>query len=376
MPRAFRSDNNAGLCPEALEALAAGNDHHHTGYGDDPHTDEAVALLRRLFSPDAHAFFVPTGTIANTLAVACLARPWSRVLCHEHAHWNDDESTAPEAFTGCRTSAIGPPGAVAEVIPATSKLTAADVRRAAAAVGRGDVHQPAPGALTISNPTEFGEVYTPDEVRALAAAAHEAGYAVHMDGARFANAVASLLGPGAPPDRAADLCRALTIDAGIDALSFGGTKNGLALGEAVLFFPQRAAPRGAALAAGAAEDFPFRRKRAGALISKHRVITAPFAATLRDGAWLRHAAHANELAAHLSRGLRDLGFDVPFRTDSNGVFVRLTEREEARLRERGHGFYMFGHPAWRLARLMCSFDSARADVEALLTDARAARPNT
>ena len=375
MPRAFRSDNNAGVCPEALEALGAGNQHHHTGYGDDPHTANAVALFHALFTDAAHVFFVPTGTIANTLAVASITRPWSRVLCHEHAHWNDDESTAPEAFTGCRTTVVQSHAANSGAIPRTSKLTPDDVHRVAA-MGRGDVHQPAPGALTISNPTEFGEVYSPDEIRAICAAAHARGYAVHIDGARFANAVASNLAGDASPQRAAAMCRALTIDAGADALSFGGTKNGLALGEAVLFFPQREAPGGADLAARAAADFPFRRKRAGALISKHRVITAPFAATLRDGAWLRHAAHANAMASRLSHALRQLRYPVAFPTQSNGVFVNLTSAQEAALRARGHGFYMFGDPAWRLARLMCSFDTEPADIDTLLADAQAAQTKT
>lgn len=375
MPRAFRSDNNAGLCPEALAALAAGNEHHHTGYGDDPHTAEAVALLQFLFSEEAIPFFVPTGTIANVLAVASITRPWCRVLCHEHAHWNDDESTAPEAFTSCRTAVVRTelpgPGAM----PATSKLTPDDILRAAA-LGRGDVHQPAPGALTLSNPTEFGEVYTPDEVRALTAAAHSRDYAVHIDGARFANAVAFLLDGKISAEPAAAMCRALTIDAGVDALSFGGAKNGLALGEAVLFFPQPAAPGAKALAARAAADFPFRRKRAGALISKHRVITAPFAATLREGAWLQHAGHANAMAQRLAQGLRKLGFTLPFHTHSNGVFVQLSAAQEAALRERGHGFYMFGDPAWRLARLICAFDNTTADIDAFLADAEAARTAT
>lgn len=350
--RTFRSDNNAGVCPEALEALvAAAGAGHAVGYGDDASTAEAVSLFRSLFGEETAVFFLATGTIANTLSVAALTRPWQRVLCHEHSHWNDDESTAPERFTGCRTTTIPMSS------PRSSKLTPADVERVAAA-GRGDVHQPGAGVLTISNSTEFGEVYTPDEVRAVCNTAHAFGYRVHVDGARFANAVAAL---GCEP-------RSLGPDAGVDALVFGGTKNGLALGEAALFFRQG---DGAAFER-AASEFPFLRKSAGALLSKHRFVAAPFAAALRSGAWLRHAAHANAMARRLSRGLTDIGLDIRFPSEANAVFAVMPDRLRAELAARGHEFYMFGRPDWKLARLMCSFDTAAEDVDAFLADARAA----
>ncbi|MHC5001552.1 MAG: threonine aldolase family protein [Planctomycetota bacterium] len=280
MPRTFRSDNNAGLCPEALAAIAAANDGHVTAYGDDPSTDEAEQAFRRVLGEDVRTWLVATGTAANTLAIAALTEAWEQVLCHEHSHYNDDESTAPERLTGCRAVPLATP---------SSKLTPEDVGRAAGR-SRGDVHQPQPGVLTISNLTEFGTVYTPEEIRALCDAAHAAGYRVHVDGARFANAVAAL---GCDP-------RELAGGAGVDALSFGGTKNGLAFGEAVCFFPQG---DGAAYRRATA-TFDFHRKSTGHLLSKHRFVSAPFAATLRDGTWLRHAAHANAMGRRDSRSRR------------------------------------------------------------------------
>lgn len=348
--RTFRSDNNAGICPEALEALRAAAGGHAIGYGDDEWTRDAVAEFRRLFGAEVAVSFVATGTAANVLSIAALTEPWQQVVCHAHSHYADDESTAPERLTHCR--------AVAVRTPAT-KLTPEDVERAAAG-SRGDVHQPQPGVVTISNPTEFGTVYTPDETRALCAAARRAGYRVHVDGARFANAVAAL---GCDP-------RDLTIRAGVDALSFGGTKNGLALGDAVVLFPQE----DSGVFRRAERSLPFHRKSSGHLLSKHRFVAAPFAATLRGGCWLAHARHANAMAASLAAGLREIGLPPAHPVEANGVFVRLPARVDAALRHAGHGYYPFpdlaGGPP--LARLMCSFDTHAADVARLLADARAA----
>lgn len=383
----FRSDNNAALCPEALESIRrlAGAD-HAPGYGADEETDRAERLIQGVLGEGARAFFVATGSAANCLAIAALTigRPWTRALCHPHAHLNEDESTAPELLTGCRVTTVTP-AALADAAAQTpaSRLTPEDIRRAAAWASRNDVHQAAPGVLTLSNPTEFGEVYTPSALRELCDVAHESGYLVHVDGARFANAVASL----APEGRAASAAaRAISTEAGVDALSFGGTKNGLALGEAVCFMPpsgaaaagsHRSGPfalteaKRAPLIASAVGAFPFLRKRSGHLLSKHRFVSGPFGATLESGAWIAHAAHANACAARLAQGLLEQGFHLPFATQTNAVFVRLTEGAEATLREWMNakglgGFYMFGEPRWRLARLMCAYDTREADVEALL----------
>ncbi len=348
-PRTFRSDNNAGVCPEALEAMVrAASSGHAIGYGDDESTAAAAQAIKSVFGGEAAVFFVATGTIANGLAIAAITRPWQRVLCHVYSHWNDDESTSPERMTGCRTTAIR---------GATSKLTPDEVEQAAE-TSRKDVHQPQPGVLTISNPTEFGEVYTPEETQALCERAHAIGYRVHVDGARFANAVAGL---DCSP-------RALTNDAGVDALTFGGTKNGLALGEAVVFFPQG---DGSAFDRAQA-DFPFIRKSTGALLSKHRFVTAPFAATVSSGAWLRHAAHADAMARRMRDGLGRLGISPRFPVQANAVFAPLGRELDRALRERGHAYYPFGPEAWGLSRLMCSFDTQEADVDAFLSDAAAA----
>jgi len=356
--RTLRSDNNAGVCPEALDAIAQANDGHALGYGDDEWSARAAVAFRDLFGESVHVFFLATGTGANTLAVASLTEPWMRVLCYDQSHWNDDESTAPERITHCRAHPVAP-----HLPECSSKLTPDLIERHGVTT-RG-VHQPQPGVVTISNPTEFGEVYTPEETRSLADAAHELGYALHIDGARFANAVATQIERDGKDDPAG-AARALTIDAGADALSFGGTKNGLALGEAVVFFPQG----DGALAARAAERFPFHRKSTGHLVSKHRFVSAPFAITLETGAWLRTAAHANAMADHLAGGLAGAGVEIPFRVEANAVFPRFSAAQTGHLHDRGHRWYPFGPADWNLARLMCSWDTRPDDIDAFLDDLR------
>jgi threonine aldolase len=346
--RTFRSDNNSGMCPEALDAMhRICNGDHRIGYGDDEVTAEAIGRFKRLFGDDITVFFVATGTAANTLAVASLTEPWEQVLCHRHSHWNDDESTAPERITHCRTATI---------VTDNAALTMDDLNRACGNA-RGDVHQPQPGVFTISNVSEFGTVYTPEALRRLCAVAHEHGYRVHVDGARFANAVASC---GVDP-------RELANAAGVDAMSFGGTKNGLPFGEAVIFFPQgdrRHYER-------AVHAFPFHRKGTGHLLSKHCFVSAMFSAVLRDDLWLKYAGHANAMASRLGEGLTAAGLTLRFPVEANGVFVELPEGVHAKLQRAGHGYYPFGDAAWGLYRLMCSFDTESADIDAFLSDIRA-----
>ena len=350
--RTFRSDNNAALTPQAMQAIIEANDNsHEIGYGDDVYTARAVETFKGIFGEDMAVFFVATGSAANTLALASLTQPWEQVLCHSHSHINCDESTTPERFTHCRITPIHPQG------EEWDKITPEDLV-SAATFSRGDVHQPQPGVFSISNSTEFGLVYTPQEVSALCEAAHAAGFRVHVDGARFANAVA------------ANYCdaRDLTCRAGVDALSFGGTKNGLAFGEAVIFFPQ-----------GDRSDFerartafPYHRKGTGHLLSKHRFVSAPFAASLRDGKWLDHASHANDMAAQLGDGLSRLGIPPKVAVQANAVFVTLPPHVDAALQRIGHGYYPFGNPEWELTRLMCSFDTTVQDVHGFLHDVEAA----
>jgi threonine aldolase len=349
--RSFRSDNNAGLCPEAMGALVAANDGSHVlGYGDDGWTSAAEAAFQTLFGADARAFLVGTGTAANTLAVAALTEPWQQVICHPLSHWAEHESTAPERITGCRTRMRE--GRDAKLWPdALEGLVSA-------AGADADVHEPQPGVVTLTNPNEMGLVYSEAELRALCEAAHAAGYRVHVDGARFANAVAHL---GCDPV-------AISRGAGVDALSFGGTKNGLAMGEAVLFFPQgngRDYRR-------AIERFPFLRKSTAQLVSKHRFIAAPFTAVLKDGSWLRHASHANAMATRLGEGLRSCGLEPVVAVETNGVFVVLPDAVDRALRASGHGYYGFGDPARGVTRLLCSFDPQASDVDDFLEVTRAA----
>ena len=349
--RSFRSDNNSGLCPEAIQAILDANDGvHRIGYGDDELTARAVEAFHEVFGPDAAVFFVATGTAGNLLAAASLTEPWQQIICHHFSHFYEDESTGPERVAHCRVVPL-------RSADGSSKMSAEDVRLAAR-MPRGDVHQPQPGLVTFTNSTEMGEVYTPQETHGLCQTAHEVGYRVHLDGARFANAVAA---------RDCDP-RELANDAGVDAMTFGGTKNGLANSEAVLFFPQG---DGSAYRR-AVEAFPFHRKAMGHLLSKHRFTSAPLAATLRGGAWLKHAAHANAMAADLAGGLGELGLEIAFPVQANEVFVRLPDEVHAALQAVGHGYYPVCDPAERLYRLVAGFDTRPEDVQRFVADARAA----
>ncbi len=352
----FRSDNNAGLCPEASAALVDVARGHAVGYGDDPETARATALLRQLFGDDTVVAFVATGTAANTLAVASLTEPWQRVLCHAASHWYDDESTAPERITLCRSTPVHPQPTSED----PSRLTPDDLAPHFGGPPRG-VHQPAPGVLTLTNATEFGTVYSPDQLRAVVTTARSHGYHTHVDGARFANAVARHMAETSASAAAA--CRALTVDAGISALSLGGTKAGLAYGEALLLFPQVCAA-----ATRAAERLPYLRKSTGHLLSKHRFISGPFAAVLAGDAWLRHAAHANAMATRLATGLTQRGCPPRFACHANAVFVALGSGQDTYLQSCGHTYYAFATPRGLCARLMCSFATTADEVDEFLRD--------
>jgi threonine aldolase len=340
---AFASDNTAGVCPEALAAIAAANAERVPSYGDDAHTAEAKRLFRELFEHECEVFFVFNGTAANAVALAALCQRHHAVLCHELAHIETDECGAPEFFTG---------GAKLLPVPGThAKLRPADLEPA---VRRGhSVHFPKIGALSLTQSTELGTVYAPDEIRALADFSRAHGWHVQMDGARFANAAAALAPHGAT---AADL----TWRVGVDVLCFGGTKNGLLSTEAVVFFNRELA-----------REFDYRVKQAGQLASKMRFAAAQWTAMLREGAWLRHAAHANRQAQVLAAGLRSLGFTLVVPTEANGVFVELPPRVVAFLEACGWQFYRFvGEHGYRL---MCSWDTRDDEVAAFLADAQKSR---
>jgi threonine aldolase len=339
---AFASDNTAGLCPEALAALTAANADRVPSYGDDAHTARAKQHFRDVFETDCEVYFVFNGTAANALALAALCQRHHGILCHALAHVETDECGAPEFFTGG-----------SKVIPVDAphaKLRPADL---APVLHRGHgVHFPKPRALSLTQSTELGTVYTPAELRALTDWAHAHDLVVHLDGARFANAAAARADSRNTP---ADL----TWRAGLDVLCFGGTKNGLLTTEAIVFFDRTLA-----------REFDYRVKQSGQLSSKMRFASAQWSAVLADGAWLRHAAHANRQARALSAGLVALGARLVAPTEANGVFVELAPAAVAALEARGWHFYKFvGEHGYRL---MCSWETQDTDIAAFLADARPA----
>jgi threonine aldolase len=335
----FASDNYAGTCPEAWAALAAANAGHAISYGDDGHTEAACRAISTLFGCDCDVYFVFNGTAANSLALAALCQSYHSVICPDSAHVETDECGAPEFFSNgskllCARSEHG------KVAPATV---------AELATRRRDIHFPKPRVLSITQTTEAGTVYTPDEVRALHEVAARHDLKLHMDGARFANAVAAL---GCHPAE-------LTWKAGVDVLCFGGTKQGMPVGEAVVFFDR-----------SLSADFAWRCKQAGQLASKMRYLAAPWPAMLADGAWLRHAGNANTHAARLGAALATMpGVELLHPVQANAVFARLPTHLAAGLRERGWRFYDFLGGGG--ARFVCGWDCQPAWIEALLADARA-----
>ena len=334
----FASDNCAGICPEALQALLSANNGHASAYGDDDWTRRVSDRLRELFATDCDVYFVFNGTAANSLALASLCQSYHSVICHELAHVATDECGGPEFFSnGSKLlSAKGEngkltPDAILEVIER-----------------RSDIHYPKPRVVTLTQVTEVGTLYRTDEVAAIAELAHSKGLRVHMDGARFANAIAAL---GVTP---ADM----TWRAGVDVLCFGGTKMGLPVGEAVVFFDR-----------SLAEDFAYRCKQAGQLASKMRFLSSPWLGILEGDTWLRHARHANAMAQRLSTGLARIpGASLMFPTEANGVFASLSPAVQDGLRERGWRFYSFIGAGG--SRFMCAWDTTPERVDALLADLR------
>ncbi len=336
------SDNTAGIAPEALAALIAANTGPVPSYGHDDWTRRAKELIRGVFETECEVFFAFNGTAANALALSALCRSHHSILCHDFAHVLVDECGAPEFFTGG-----------AKVIPVAGpggKLLPADV--AHAVLQRTDVHHPKAGALSLTQATEWGTLYTPAEVRALCAVAKGHGLAVHMDGARFANATVTL---GAQGSRPADF----TWRAGVDVLCFGGTKNGMSTTVAVVFFNQEHA-----------REFAYRVKQAGQLDSKMRFAAAQWCGMLENGAWLRHAAHANAMAQRLAAALRALPrLKFLAEPEANGVFVELPPVTVEKLRAQGWHFHRFiGEHGYRL---MCSWSTAPETVDRFAADLRA-----
>ena len=336
----FASDNYAGICPEAWQAMQTANAGFVSSYGDDIWTETACELLRQVFETDCQVFFVFNGTAANSLALASLCRSYHSVICHELAHVETDECGAPEFFSnGTKLLHVnGPDG----------KFDLAEVERTI--TRRSDIHYPRPKVLSLTQATEVGTVYTPDEIGAASELARRYGMRVHMDGARFANAVVSL--GVAPAD--------LTWRAGVDVLCLGGAKNGMAVGEAVVFFDRELA-----------REFDYRCKQAGQLASKMRFISAPWIGMLEDDTWLKNARHANDCASLLERQLAEIsGVRIMYPRQANSVFVEMPEAAVAALRSAGWHFYSFIGSGG--ARFMCSWQTTKEDVLQLADAVRSA----
>ena len=334
----FASDNYAGICPQAWAAMDAANRGHAPAYGEDTWTQAAADAFRALFATDCEVFFAFNGTAANSMALAALCQSYHSVICAESAHVETDECGAPEFFSNGSKLLVAP--------SPDGKLTPAAIREIAGK--RSDIHYPKPRVVTITQPTETGQVYSQDEIRAISAVCRELGLRLHMDGARFANACAHL---GCDP---ADI----TWKAGVDVLCFGGTKNGMAVGEAILFFDR-----------ALAEDFDYRCKQAGQLASKMRFLAAPWTGMLENGAWLANAAHANACARRLAERIEGLpGASLMFPVQANAVFVAAPEDRLDALRTKGWRFYTFIGGG---ARFMFSWDADPARVEALAADMEA-----
>lgn len=334
--RQFASDNYSGICPEAWAAMAEANGGHVRSYGDDPWTERAANLIRETFQTDCEVFFVFNGTAANSLALASLCQSYHSILCHELAHVETDECGAPEFFSN-GTKVLLLPGENGKITPESIEPT---VKR------RADIHFPKPRVLSITNATECGTVYSADEVKAIGAAAKQSHLHLHMDGARFANAVASL--KVAPAE--------LTWKAGVDVLCFGGSKNGIALGEAVIFFNRTLA-----------EEFDYRCKQSGQLASKMRFLSAPWVGMFKDGAWLRYATHANNMAELMHTRLSAIpGVNILFPRQANSVFVQLPQPVIAAMHAKGWIFYGFIGKGG--CRLMCSWDTTVEDIENFIRD--------
>ena len=340
----FTSDNASGAAPEIMAAVARANDGYARSYGADALMDKVRDQLRDLFeAPEAAVFLVTTGTVANALSLALLTPPWGAVFCHTHAHIAEDECGAPEFYTsGAKLVLVG--GAQGRMEP--EALETAILR----AKGAG-VHGVQPGAVSITNVTEAGTVHSVAEVAALAAVAKAHGLPVHLDGARFANA---LVATGAT---AAEM----TWKAGVDVLSFGGTKNGCLGVEAVVIFDP-----------AKAWEFELRRKRAGHLMSKHRYLSAQMTAYLEDGLWLKLAAHANAMGARLARGLAQMPeVDLVHPVEANILFPEWSEGTHARLEAAGAMYFPYPAPMGRdRARLVASWSTTEADVDSFLAALR------
>src|SRR5258708_12555360 len=327
--RSFASDNNAGVHPEVLEAIARANQGHVVAYGDDPYTRSAIKKFEEHFGPDIDVFFTFNGTGANVRGLQALNRPYHAVLCSDYAHIYTDECGAPEKHTGCK------------LIPLPhqdGKITLDSVRHAYHGIG--DQHHVQARVISITQSTEMGTVYRPEEIQALASFAHEHEMFLHMDGARIANAAAAL----------GQTLRQATRDLSVDVLSFGGTKNGILGGEAVVFFDRRLST-----------DFLYLRKQGMQLASKMRFIAAQFEALLTNDLWRRSAEHANRMARVLEAEVSRIPqVRIIWKVEANGVFVQIPRHAIEKIKKQ-YFFYTWIEEE-SIVRWMCSFDTTEGDI--------------
>lgn len=332
----FASDNVAPICPEAWAALQEANLQYAPSYGEDRWTARVSDRIREIFETDCDVYFVFTGTAANALALAQLCNPFHSVICHQHSHIETDECGAPEFFTGGSKLLL--------VGGASGKIDTDQVK--ALLTRPNELHSHKPAAISIAQATEFGTVYRRDEIAAIADLARAHQLFLHMDGARFANAIASV---NCAP-------KAITWKVGVDVLCFGGTKNGAAAGELVIFFDKKSS-----------REFDYRAKQAGQLGSKMRFLAAQWLGLLNRDAWLRNAQHANQAARGLATRLRtEAGIESVFPVDANAVFVAMDEQLASGLHSRGWRFYKFIEP--NVYRLMCSWSTTEEEISSLVAD--------
>jgi len=332
----FESDNTVGICPEVLAALAEANRGAVESYGTDQLTSRVRELVRDLFETDCDAYLVFNGTAANALALAQLCQPFHSVVCHDHAHIQTDECGAPEFFTrGSKLLLVGGDN---------GKI---DITEADAVIARQpEVHAHKPRVISVTQATEFGTVYSRDEIGAIAEFARKHEMFLHMDGARFANAIASL-GCSA---------KEITWKIGVDVLCFGGTKNGAVAAELVIFFKKELF-----------REFDYRLKQAGQLVSKTRFLAAQWLGLLQDEVWLRNAKHANTMASELSNRLRKTAkIEIVLPVEANAIFVRMSPELARDLDSRGWHFYKFIEPD--VYRVMCSWATTAPEIDQFVGD--------
>jgi threonine aldolase len=332
----FASDNTAAICPPAWAALTEANAEAEVSYGDDKWTRRVVSRVREIFETDCEVFLIFNGTASNALALAQLCRSYHGVICHENSHSQTDECGAPEFFSGG-----------AKLIPTPGRNGKLDLGNIETALLRHrDVHSPKARVLSLTQATEFGTVYRRDEIERICEFAREHSLFVHMDGARFSNAVAAL---DCSP-------KSITWEAGVDVLCFGGTKNGTAAGELVVFFKKELA-----------HEFDYRAKQGGQLASKMRFLAAPWLGLLNDDAWIGNARHSNKCARLLAGKLAaSLGTEPVFPCDASAVFLQLPEQLVTQLHDRGWRFYKFIEPD--IYRLMCSWSTTEQQIDDFVAD--------